>query len=112
VSNAEFQVNSLTQQVSHLKAAEARLSAEREVLYRERSSSSKILANLQQIQLNLERKEEEEVGRLRSENAALGTEVGMLRKKLDEEQSHFRYAFQQKVYLYCSTGGTYCKDRD
>jgi hypothetical protein len=90
VSNAEFQVNSLTQQVSHLKAAEARLSAEREVLYRERSSSSKILANLQQIQLNLERKEEEEVGRLRSENAALGTEVGMLRKKLDEEQSHFR----------------------
>jgi hypothetical protein len=30
------------------------------------------------------------VGRLRSENAALGTEVGMLRKKLDEEQSHFR----------------------
>jgi nucleoprotein TPR len=90
VSGAEFKVNSLTQQVSHLKSAEARLLAEREVLYKERSSTSKILANLQQIQLNLERKEEEETARLRSENAALATDVGMLRKKLEEEQNHFR----------------------
>ena len=68
-------MNSLTQQVSHLKAAEARFAAEREVLYKERNSNSKILANVQQIQLNLERKEEEESLRLRTENAALAQEV-------------------------------------
>jgi len=90
VSAAEFKVNSLTQEVSHLKAAEARLVAERDVMYKERHSNSKILANLQQIQLNLERKEEEEAIRLKVENSALAKEVDLLRKKVEEEQDHFR----------------------
>ena len=90
VSGAEFKVNSLTQQVSHLKSVEARLVAEREVLHKERNSASKILSNLQQIQLNLERKEEEESVRLKNENAGLAKEVGLLRKRLQEEQDHFR----------------------
>jgi nucleoprotein TPR len=90
LTGAEFKVNSLTQQVSHLKAAEARLVAERDVLYKERNTTSKILANLQQIQLNLERKEEEEAIRLKQENVELTKEVGLLRKKLEEEQVHFK----------------------
>jgi hypothetical protein len=45
------------------------------------------------IRKEILKQKEEEVGRLRSENTALSIEVGMLKKKLDETESSFRYDF-------------------
>ena len=59
LSHAELQVNQLTQENSHLKAVEARLSAEQEVLYRDKITSSQIMSSLQMIQVNLERRDDE-----------------------------------------------------
>ena len=75
---------------ANLKAIEARLSAERDVLHRERASTNTIMANLQQIQLNLERRDDQHRIKLTETNANLTKEVEMLRKKLDEEQDHFK----------------------
>jgi len=45
------------------------------------------------IRKEILKQKEEEVDRLRSENTALSIEVGMLKKKLDETESSFRYDF-------------------
>ena len=90
LSHAELQVDQLNQENNHLKAVEARTSAERDVLQREKSSANQIMANLQQIQLNLERKEDQHRIRLKESNESLTKEVEMLRKKVDEEQDHFK----------------------
>ena len=69
---------------------EARLGAEREVLYAQKNSSNQILANLQQIQLNLERREDEAKTKLEATNDQLTQEIDLLRKRVDEEQEHFK----------------------
>ena len=90
LSKAELQIDQLSQQNSHLKSVEARLSAEREILYKEKNTSSQIMANLQQIQVNLERKDDENKMRLQTSNAQLSKEVELLRKKLDDDQDNFK----------------------
>ena len=90
LSHAELTTDRLSQENRHLKAIEARLSAERDVLHRERASTNTIMANLQQIQLNLERRDDQHRIKLTETNANLTKEVEMLRKKLDEEQDHFK----------------------
>jgi len=66
------------------------LNAEIEILYREKNTSSQIMSNLQQIQVNLERKEDENRIRIQETNSQLSKEVVLLRKKLDEDQDHFK----------------------
>jgi len=90
MSRAEVQVDHLNHEKSVLQSSEARLLAEREVLHREKSSSARIVANLQQIQLNLERGEEEGKARLQHLNENLQKEAELLRKRLEGEQDQYR----------------------
>ena len=87
---AELQTDQLKQENSHLKSVEARISAEREVLYKEKNSSNQIMANLQQIQINLERREEESRQQLQRSNQELNKELDLLRKRLEAEQENFK----------------------
>ena len=90
VSKVELQNDSLTMKNQHLQSSLGRLEAERDVLLREKNSSSRIEANLQQIQINLQRNEE--LGKLKqqSDNEKLLKEVELLRNKLQSEQEHFK----------------------
>merc|ERR1719187_1537799 len=90
LSKVEVQVAQLRHEKTMLQSSEARLLAEREVLHREKSSSGRIVANLQQIQLNMERGEEEGKARLQALNDNLQKEVDLLRKRLEAEQDQFR----------------------
>ena len=90
LARAELQTDQLKQENSHLKSVEARINAEREVLYKEKSSTNQIMANLQQIQINLERKEEESKLQLQKNNEELVKEVDLLRKRLEDEQENFK----------------------
>ena len=99
---AELQTDQLKQENSHLKSVEARISAEREVLYKEKNSSNQIMANLQQIQINLERREEESRQQLQRSNQELNKELDLLRKRLEAEQENFKvrdlnYIFSNSV---------------
>ena len=90
LSNAELKVDQLTQSNSHLKSVESRLTAEIQVLQRERNTSSQIMANLQQIQINLEHREDEARIRLQESNAKLSEELALMRKKREEDDQHFK----------------------
>jgi len=90
LSQAEMQVDQLKQENSHLRSVESRLVTEREVLYKEKSSSNQIMANLQQIQINLERNEDQHRIKLQEANEQLSQEVKLLRTKLDDDQEHFK----------------------
>merc|ERR1719342_1266004 len=55
LSKAEIQVEHLQVKNNRLASSQSRLEVERDLLLKEKSSNSRIEANLQQIQLNLER---------------------------------------------------------
>jgi len=90
LSRAEVQSEHLQMKNSQLSATHARLGAERDVLLKEKSSNSRIEANLQQIQLNLERNDELGKMKLQSSHDQLQKEVELLRKKAEMEQDQYR----------------------
>ena len=90
VSKAELQVDSLQMKNRHLMSTQGRLEAERDVLLKEKNSTSRIEANLQQIQINLQRNEELGKLKLQSDNDKLLKDVELLRTKLETEQEHFK----------------------
>lgn len=89
-SKAEVTLENLRRQCQLLQETEARLLKEREVLNREKQSQAILLANLESIRTSLERSETE--GKLRVEGRLDETmrECGALRRRLQEEQDHFR----------------------
>ena len=90
MSKAELQIDSLQMKNRHLLSSQGRLEAERDVLLREKNSTSRIEANLQQIQINLQRNEELGKLKLQSDNEKLLKEVELLRTKVESEQDHFK----------------------
>jgi len=90
LSKSELQIDSLEMKNRHLLSTQTRLEAERDVLVKERNSTSRIEANLQQIQLNLQRNEELGKLKLQSDNEKLLKEVELLRTKVESEQEQFR----------------------
>lgn len=95
LSRAEIAVDNLREEKTLLKEAEARLLAERESLSHGQTSQAMLLANLEAIKINLERKDSE--GKMRSENriAELTEQVTRLKAKL-ESNSDLKAA-QEKV---------------
>jgi len=90
LSRAEVQSEHLQMKNGQLAATQARIEAERDVLLKEKSSNSRIEANLQQIQLNLERNEELGKMKLESNQEQLKKEVELLRKKVESEQEQYK----------------------
>ena len=90
LSRAEVQSEHLQMKNGQLAGTQARLEAERNVLLKEKSSNSRIEANLQQIQLNLERTEEMGKLKLQSSHDQLPKEVDLLRKKAETEQGQYK----------------------
>ena len=75
---------------SLIPALQARLTAEREAMLRDRGVASRIEANMAQIQLNLERRDEEGKLRLEDQCDQLKKELDLMRKRLDQEQEQYR----------------------
>jgi len=90
LSRAEVQAEHLQMKNGQLGAVQARLEAERDVLLKEKSSNSRIEANLQQIQINLQRNEEFGKMKMESNQEQLQKEVELLRKKVESEQEQYR----------------------
>ena len=90
LSKCELQIDSLQMKNRHLLSTQGRLEAERDVLLKEKNSTSRIEANLQQIQINLQRNEELGKLKLQSDNEKLLKEVELLRTKVETEQEHFK----------------------
>ncbi|XP_045130805.1 nucleoprotein TPR-like [Portunus trituberculatus] len=83
LSRAEIAVDNLREEKTLLKETEARLLAERESLSHGHTSQAMLLANLEAIKINLERKDSE--GKMRYENriAELTEQVSLLKAKLE-----------------------------
>ncbi|TRY63999.1 hypothetical protein TCAL_07159 [Tigriopus californicus] len=94
LSQSEVQLDFLKHEKGVLKAAEARLIQENEILHRQKTSSSMVMENLNLVKLNLERQEQERNMRLENKNEALEKELALLRKKLDGEEENYRSAVQ------------------
>lgn len=94
LSQSEVQLDFLKHEKGVLKAAEARLIQENEILHRQKTSSSMVMENLNLVKLNLERQEQERNMRLENKNEALEKEVALLRKKLDAEEENYKQAVQ------------------
>ena len=73
-----------------IPALQARLTAEREAMLRDRGVASRIEANMAQIQLNLERRDEEGKLRLEDQCDQLKKELDLMRKRVDQEQEQYR----------------------
>lgn len=80
----------LCNQIAMAKESEARLKVENQALHRERKNQSLLQNNLELIKTAFERSESE--GRFRMEQRfdALSKECSALRRRLQEEQEHFR----------------------
>ena len=89
-SKAEVEADRLRLENSHLTASQTRLLTERDSMLKDRGVASRIEANMAQIQLNLERRDEESKLRLESTCEQLQKEVELLRRKADKEQEEYR----------------------
>ncbi len=89
-SQAEVELQHLRHERSILKAAEARMIQENEILHRQKNSSAMVMENLNLVKLSLEKAEEEKSMRLRNKNEDLEKEVNLLRKKIDTEQEEYK----------------------
>ena len=69
-----------------IPALQARLTAEREAMLWDRG----VEANMAQIQLNLERRDEEGKLRLEDQCDQLKKELDLMRKRVDQEQEQYR----------------------
>ncbi|XP_071529693.1 uncharacterized protein [Panulirus ornatus] len=83
LSHAEVNLENLREERTLLKESEARLLAERESMNRGQTSQAMVLANLETIKINLERRDSE--GKMRYENqvADLTRQVSRLKAKLE-----------------------------
>ncbi|KAG0724324.1 Nucleoprotein TPR [Chionoecetes opilio] len=82
ISRAEIAVDNLREEKTLLKETEARLLAERESMSRGNTSQAMVLANLETIKINLERKDSEEKMRNDNRIAELTEQVSLLKAKL------------------------------
>merc|ERR1719209_2044647 len=89
-SKAEVEADRLRLENSHLTASQTRLLTERDAMLKDRGVASRIEANMAQIQLNLERRDEESKLRLERMCEEQQKEVDLLRRKLDMEQEQYR----------------------
>ena len=89
-SKAEVAADRLRLENSHLTSVQNRLAAEKDAMLKERGVASRIEANMAQIQLNLERRDEESKLRLESTCEQQQKELGLMRKKVELEQEQFR----------------------
>jgi len=89
-SRAEVEADRLRLENSHLTASQTRLTTERDAMMKDRGVASRIEANMAQIQLNLERRDEESKLRLESTCEQQQKEVELLRRKVDMEQEQYR----------------------
>ena len=80
--------------VANLRNSEARLISERDILQRQSSGSAMIAENLKMVQLQLEKSESESRMRLANQNEDLSREIGLLRKKLEQEQDKYHKSVQ------------------
>ena len=89
-SKAEVEADRLRLENSHLTSVQTRLAAEKDAMMKERGVASRIEANMAQIQLNLERRDEESKLRLESTCEQQQKELELMRKKVELEQEQFR----------------------
>jgi len=89
-SKAEVEADRLRLENSHLTASQTRLLTERDAMLKDRGVASRIEANMAQIQLNLERRDEESKLRLERMCEEQQKEVDLLRRKVDMEQEQYR----------------------
>ena len=90
LGQSELRIRHMEAEKASLRAAEARLMQENEILHRQKNSSAEVLENLKQVRLNQEREEAAVTVRLRNRCEDLEKELGLLRKKLDQDQEQFR----------------------
>lgn len=90
VSRSEMMIQKLTQDNRRLKEIESSLKAERDVLYRERQSQNLLQNNMEMIKVTFERLESEGKMRMEQRFDEITRECSALRRRLQEEQDHFR----------------------
>ena len=81
-------------EVGNLRNTQARMEKERDILQRQSSGSAMIAENLKMVQLQLEKSESEARMRLTNQNEDLSKEIGLLRKKLEQEQDKYHKSVQ------------------
>ncbi|XP_014665092.1 PREDICTED: nucleoprotein TPR-like [Priapulus caudatus] len=92
LARAETDAENFKAERDILKSVEARLVTERDAVAREQRGQSVLLANLQTLQNNLERSEQETQRRLTNQVENLERECALLRRKHDAEVAHGRAA--------------------
>ena len=76
-------------QNENLKTLNERLKAETEILHNQRSGSQLLADNLKMVQLELSKADSQRRMKLENENDALKQEMGLLRKKVEQENADF-----------------------
>ncbi|CAH1134187.1 unnamed protein product [Ceutorhynchus assimilis] len=89
-SVAEVQLANITKENALLRDAEKRLTRESEMLRRHTQQQNLITSNIELIKATLERNEAESKLRLESKLDEAHLECSALRRRLEEEQNHFR----------------------
>lgn len=90
LARAEVQLNNLKQENRILKDSEVRMKVEHESLHRERLNQNLLMNNLEMIKASFERSETEGKIRLEERLDQVNRECSALRRRLQEEQDHFR----------------------
>ena len=90
VNRSEMIIQKLNQDNRRLKEIESSLKAERDVLYRERQSQNLLQNNMEMIKVTFERLESEGKMRMEQRFDEITRECSALRRRLQEEQDHFR----------------------
>ena len=90
VSRSEMMIQKLNQDNRRLKEIESSLKAERDVLYRERQSQNLLQNNMEMIKVTFERLESDGKMKMEQRYDELTRECSALRRRLQEEQDHFR----------------------
>lgn len=86
----EVLVENLKQENAIHKATEARLQMEKEIVNRDRQSQNMLMNNLEMIKASFERSETEGRQRMETRLDETSRECSALRRRLQEEQDHFR----------------------
>lgn len=92
LSRSDSHLENLKAQCRMLKESESRLQMERDTLMRERQSQNLVLANLEMIKVGMERSESEGKMRVEARLDEALRECAVLRRRIQEEQDHFREA--------------------
>ncbi|KAK4316810.1 hypothetical protein Pmani_012065 [Petrolisthes manimaculis] len=86
LSKAQVALDNLREERTLLKESEARLLAERESLSRGQTSQAMVLANLETIKINLERKDSDDRTRHQNQLDDLNQQLAMMKAKLESNE--------------------------